>query len=174
MISVKCPHCKVGLKVDEKKIPEGIESFKCPKCKHEIPLSSLENKRDTHRTDTTTVVFRPSRAEGGKLTVLSYGNTREQIFHLREGHYIVGRKASASNADIRIETDDQMMSRNHARIDVRQDTHGGLIHCLSDNQSKNRTIHNGAFLDEGEEVVLQDNDEIKLGNTLLRFNTKTP
>jgi predicted Zn finger-like uncharacterized protein len=170
MIPVKCPHCRIGLKVDEKKIPEGIETFKCPKCKHEIPLSFLDNKGDTHQTETTTVVFQPSRAGGGKLTVLAYGNTREQIFHLQEGHFVIGRKASVSDANIRIETDDKMMSRNHARIEVKKDAHGGLIHCLSDNQSKNRTQYNCIFLDEGEEVVLQDNDEIKLGNTLILFN----
>jgi hypothetical protein len=31
-------------------------------------------------------------------------------------------------------------------------------------------MYNGKFLDEGEEVVLRDNDEIKIGYTLLRFN----
>ena len=170
MIPVKCPHCQVGLKVDEQKIPKGIDTFKCPKCKHEIPLSSLDKKQDTSKESTTTVIFQPSKAEGGKLTVLPYNNTKEQIFHLREGHFIVGRKASVSDANIRIETDDKMMSRNHARIDVKKDALGGIIHCLSDYKSKNRTQHNGIFLDESEEVVLRDNDEIKIGNTLLRFN----
>ena len=32
MISIKCPHCQVGLKVDEGKLPLGITSFKCPNC----------------------------------------------------------------------------------------------------------------------------------------------
>ena len=32
MIALKCPHCHVGLKVDEGKIPLGITFFKCPKC----------------------------------------------------------------------------------------------------------------------------------------------
>ncbi|WP_302138704.1 zinc-ribbon domain-containing protein, partial [uncultured Parabacteroides sp.] len=41
MISVKCPHCHVGLKVDEGKIPLDITSFKCPKCKQPIPVSLL-------------------------------------------------------------------------------------------------------------------------------------
>lgn len=170
MISVKCPHCKVGLKVDEQKIPQGINTFKCPKCKQDIPLSFLDNKRDTQTGETNTLVYQPSKAKGGKLTVCPGGNTKEQIFHLREGHYIVGRKSPASDADIRIETDDKMMSRHHARVEVKKDSQGGLIHCLSDNQSKNQTMHNGIFLEESEEVVLQDNDEIKIGNTLLRFN----
>ena len=44
MIAVKCPHCHVGLKVAEGKIPLGITSFKCPKCKEPIPLSLLSEK----------------------------------------------------------------------------------------------------------------------------------
>ena len=170
MISVKCPHCKVGLKVDEQKIPKGIDTFKCPKCKHDIPLLYIDNQRDIRKSGTNTVVFQQSKAEDGRLTVIPNENTKEQIYHLREGQYIVGRKTSTSIADIRIETTDKMMSRNHARIEVRKDAKMGLIHCLTDNQSKNRTMYNGAFLDNGEEVVLQDNDEIKIGNTLIRFN----
>jgi uncharacterized protein YbaR (Trm112 family) len=170
MIPVKCPHCKVGLKVDEQKIPQGIDTFKCPKCKRDIPLSFIDGKRDNHKDEITTVVSQLPKAADGRLTVFPNENTKEQIFHLREGHYIVGRKTAASNADIRIETADKMMSRNHARIEVKKDAKGGLIHCLSDNRSKNRTMYNGTFLDESEEVVLQDNDAIKIGNTLLRFN----
>jgi predicted Zn finger-like uncharacterized protein len=170
MIPVKCPHCQIGLKVDEQKIPQGINTFKCPKCKHEIPLSFLDNKRDSHTGGTDTVVVQPSKPKGGKLTVLPSGKTREQVFHLREERYIVGRKAAVSEANIRIETDDKMISRNHFRIDLRKDAQGGIICCLSDNHSKNRTMYNGAFLEEGEEVVLQENDEIKIGRTLLRYN----
>ena len=171
MIQLKCPHCKVSLKVDEQKIPEGISAFKCPKCKRDVPLSFLEIKQEHHTVgEANTVALLPSKAKGGKLTVLSSSNANEQIYHLQEGLYIVGRKSSASNADIRIETEDKMMSRNHAQIEVKKDLQGGLLHCLSDYQSKNRTMHNGVYLEKGEEVVLQDRDEIKMGNTLLRFN----
>jgi len=170
MIPVKCPHCQVGLKVDEQKIPKGINAFKCPKCKHDIPVSFLE-KKDEHRTGgTDTVIFQPSKKEGGKLTVFPNENTKEQVFHLREGNYIVGRKAAVSNANIRIETGDKMVSRNHFLLNVRKDSQGGLIHCLSDNQSKNKTMYNGKYLEEGEEVVLRNKDEIRIGNTLLHFN----
>ena len=170
MIPVKCPHCQVGLKVDEHKIPEGINSFKCPKCKQDVPISFLE-KRPEQRTDgTETVIFQPSKTKGGKLTVFDNEYTKEQIFHLREGFYIVGRKASVSNATIRIETEDKLISRNHFRIEVKKDAQGGIIHCLSDNQSKNKTMYNGKYLEEGEEVVLRDNDEIRIGHTLIRFN----
>ncbi|MDR2232319.1 MAG: FHA domain-containing protein [Tannerella sp.] len=170
MIPVKCPHCHVGLKVDEEKVPQGIDFFKCPKCKCDIPISSLEIKDKHHTDEIRTVVFQPSNNEGGRLTVLLDANTSEQIFPLTEGHFTVGRKATTPTADICIETNDKMMSRSHLLIVVKHDAQGGLIHCLSDNKSKNRTIYNGKYLEDGEEVVLQDNDEIKIGNTVLRFN----
>ena len=170
MIQVLCPHCQVGLKVDEHKIPQGIHSFKCPKCKHEIPMSFLEKKPEHRTEETNTVVFQSSKTGRGKLTVFENENTKEQIFHLQEGYFIIGRKASVSNATIRIETGDKLMSRNHCRIEVKKDSQGSFIHCLSDYQSKNRTVYNGKCLEESEEVVLRNNDEIKLGHTLLRFN----
>lgn len=166
MIPVKCPHCKVGLKVDETKIPEGIASFKCPKCRHDIPVSYLQNEQ---QADSETVLIRPIRKGCGRLIVVANPNTPEQTFPLYEGIFIVGRKASASEATIRIETGDKEMSRNHMRIEVKKDNRGNYIHMLSDYQSKNHTQYNGRSLDKGEVVVLKDNDEIKIGHTHIRF-----
>jgi hypothetical protein len=171
MISVKCPHCKVGLKVDEQKIPEGIAFFKCPKCKREIPVSSLKEKKvyNTVQGDDT-VVLQPVKKECGKLIVFSNGDTPEQLFPLQEGLFIVGRKSSLSDANICIDTKDKLMSRNHLRIEVKRNAQGGFIHSLADNHSKNRTMYNGKYLEGGEIVVLKDNDEIIIGHTMLRFN----
>ena len=128
MISVKCPHCHVGLKVDEGKIPLDITSFKCPKCRQPIP------------------------------------------FPLQEGVYIIGRKSKASTATIGIVTADKSMSREHIRIEVKKDAKGGYKHYLSDNNSKNHTLYNSNYLENGEIVVLNNNDEIIIGRTVLRFN----
>ena len=166
MIPVKCPHCKVGLKVDETKIPEGIASFKCPKCRHDVPVSYLKNEQPT---DSETVLIRPIRKGCGRLIVVANPDTPEQTFPLREGIFIVGRKASVSEATIRIETGDKEMSRNHMRIEVKKDNRGNYIHMLSDYQSQNHTQYNGRSLDKGEVVVLKNNDEIKIGHTHVRF-----
>ena len=113
MISVKCPHCHVGLKVDEGKIP---------------------------------------------------------LVYLQEGVYIIGRKSKASTATIGIVTADKSMSREHIRIEVKKDAKGGYKHYLSDNNSKNHTLYNSNYLENGEIVVLNNNDEIIIGRTVLRFN----
>lgn len=167
MIPVKCPHCQVGLKVDEKKIPQSIDSFKCPKCKHEIPVSYLKRKEPE---DSETVYLQSTRSGKGRLTVLPDANTPEQTFALHEGIHIIGRKASTSAATIAIETGDKKMSRNHIRIEVKKDAKGNLLYMLSDHQSKNRTLYNGKYLDESEVVALKNNDEIKIGDTIVRFH----
>lgn len=171
MIPVKCPHCKVGLKVDEQKIPKGITSFKCPKCKHDIPVSILGlNQESRPFPESNTVVLHPLKKKEGMLLVLSGEGTAEQKFTLHEGVYIVGRKAASSKADICIETNDKLMSRAHMRIEVKADAKGGLIHTISDNHSKNRTMYNGKYLEDGEVIVLKNNDEIIIGRTILRFS----
>ncbi|MDR2121027.1 MAG: FHA domain-containing protein [Tannerella sp.] len=171
MISVKCPHCRVGLKVDEQKIPKGITSFKCPKCKQEISVSLLrELQKECQASGPDTLVIQTSKKGRGKLIVFPNKYTPEQTFPLQEeGIYIVGRKASASKADICIDTQDKSMSRGHIRIEIKKSAQGGLIHSLSDNLSKNHTLYNGRYLDEGEVIVLKNNDEIVIGDTKLQF-----
>jgi len=172
MISVKCPHCKIGLKVDETKIPQDIVSFKCPKCKKEIPISFVEQMLG-QVTDVETVVVSPKAKHVGigVLTVLPTADTPQQEFQLSEGVMIVGRKAKVSTATICIKTDDKTMSRNHLRIEVKKIPKGnGFLHYLSDNNSKNNTLYNGKCIENGEVVVLKDNDVIVLGRTIIRFN----
>jgi predicted Zn finger-like uncharacterized protein len=57
MISIKCPHCQVGLKVDEGKLPLGITSFKCPKCKQAIPISLVMEKKNGTSDDSETILI---------------------------------------------------------------------------------------------------------------------
>ena len=170
MISIKCPHCQVGLKVDEGKLPLGITSFKCPKCKQTIPISLVMEKKNGMSDDSETILIQPVKETSGTLTVLSAPDTDEQVFPLHEGVFVVGRNSSASNANIKIKTGDRSMSREHIRIEVKKDEIIVNKHYLSDNNSKNHTLYNSNYLDEGEIVVLNNNDEIIIGHTILRFN----
>lgn len=170
MISVRCPHCHVGLKVDEGKIPLGISSFKCPKCKEAIPISTLSAENGQNISDSETILIHSIKTNTGNLTVLSDSDTEEQVFSLYEGTALIGRMSNASNATIRIVTADRSMSREHIQIEVKKESKGGYKHYLSDNNSKNHTLYNSSYLEEGEVVVLNDNDEIIIGRTVLRFN----
>lgn len=168
MISIKCPHCQVSLNVNEGKIPLGLASFKCPNCKKSIPVSLISAQRNADEAET--VIVHSGVRHPGRLTVKPDANTAEQYFPLGEGEYVIGRKSPSSGANIKIETADRSMSREHIRIEVRKDGHGGYKHYLSDNNSKNHTLYNSNYLETGEKVVLNDNDEIMIGHTILRFN----
>ena len=170
MISIKCPYCKVGLKIDEAKIPSTIESFKCPKCTKPIAVSLLGQLRSLNKTETPTVVVKHRNATSGTITVLPNSDTPAQTFLLHEGILIAGRKSEASKATIGIVTMDKCMSREHIKIEVKHEGGGVYKHFLSDNNSKNKTLYNNTCLENGEVVVLKDNDEIVIGKTILRFN----
>ena len=170
MISVKCPHCHVGLKVDEGTIPLDITSFKCPKCKQPIPVSLLSMEKGSATSESETVLIQPLCMTTGRLSVIANADTPGQTFPLQEGVHTIGRKSNTSNATIGIVTADKSMSREHIRIEVKKDAKGGYKHYLSDNNSKNHTLYNSNYLENGEIVVLNNNDEIIIGRTVLRFN----
>jgi predicted Zn finger-like uncharacterized protein len=170
MISVKCPHCHVGLKVDEGKIPLDISTFNCPKCKQPIPVSVLSLDGEQQSSEPETILIKPVRTSTGRLLVIANADTPEQTFPLYEGVTIIGRKSSVSGATVGIVTGDKSMSREHIRIEVKKELKGGYKHYLSDNNSKNHTLYNSNYLENGEVVILGDNDEIIIGHTVLRFN----
>jgi hypothetical protein len=157
--------------VDEDKLPPGITSFKCPKCKSPIPVSLLSAKEEAGFSTSDTEFLQPVKKNTGTLTVIPDDNTPEQIFPLYEGVIIAGRQSSRpSQATLRIQTTDRSMSREHIRIEVKKDARGGYKHYLSDNNSKNHTLYNSNFLEDEEVVILNNNDEIVIGHTVLRFN----
>jgi pSer/pThr/pTyr-binding forkhead associated (FHA) protein len=118
-----------------------------------------------------TGLLHPIKKTTGRLTVVPDANTQEQIFPLSEGVSIIGRKSSRpSSTTISIRTTDRSMSREHIRIEVKKDARGGYKHYLSDNNSKNHTLYNSNFLGDEEVVILNNNDEIIIGRTVLRFN----
>ena len=121
-------------------------------------------------SESETVLIQPLRMTTGHLSVIANADTPEQTFPLQEGVYIIGRKSKASTATIGIVTADKSMSREHIRIEVKKDAKGGYKHYLSDNNSKNHTLYNSNYLENGEIVVLNNNDEIIIGRTVLRFN----
>jgi predicted Zn finger-like uncharacterized protein len=169
MISIHCPHCQTKLKVDEKKIPADIKTFACPKCKKTIEVAFvLSNKQDD---DSETVILSVPGAKQvtGSLHVLPNEFTPEQTVHLSEGINIIGRKSASQALSTAIETNDKLMSRSHIGIEVRKDEKGDNIHYLYDNKSTNRTLYNSRYIEPGEVVVLQNNDEIQIGQTHLVF-----
>jgi len=175
MISVRCPHCQVGLKVDESKIPANIQSFNCPKCKQPILISYVMNNQTADDSETVILSSPESKtAKTGKLHVLPNEFTSEQFIRLFEGINIIGRKSPSKESATAIDTKDKMMSRAHLVIEVRSAAKGCFIHTLYDNKSTNRTLYNRNYIEPGEIVILKNNDEIQIGQTRLIFEEDSP
>jgi predicted Zn finger-like uncharacterized protein len=171
MISIRCPHCQIGLKVDETKIPANIQTFNCPKCKQPIPVTYVIKNQVEDDSETVILSFPGTKdAKIGKIHVLPNDLTSEQTIQLMEGVNIVGRKSPVQNSLTAIETKDKLMSRSHIGIEVRKDANkDGYIYYLYDNKSTNRTLYNNKYIEPGEVITLKNNDEIQIGKTRLIF-----
>jgi len=175
MISIRCPHCQVGLKVEESKIPANIQTFNCPKCKQPIPISFVMNNQTVDDSETVILSAPEGRvAKTGKLHVLPNENTSEQFIRLTEGPNIIGRKSPSKESSTAIDTKDKLMSRAHIVIEVRRAAKDNYIHSLYDNKSTNRTLYNRNYIEPGEIVILKNNDEIQIGQTRLIFEEDNP
>jgi predicted Zn finger-like uncharacterized protein len=171
MISIRCPHCHIGLKVDESKIPANIQTFNCPKCKQPIPVNYVIKKPVADDSETVILSFPGTKdAKIGKIHVLPNDSTPEQTIQLMEGVNIIGRKSVVQTSPTAIETTDKLMSRSHIGVEIRKDVNkGDYIYYLYDNKSTNRTLYNNKYIEPGEVVTLKHSDEIQIGQTRLIF-----
>lgn len=170
MLFIKCPYCKVRLKIDESKIPAHLNAFNCPRCKQPISISLLHQYKIVSNSEDTIYIQKNDNTTA-TLTVLPDACTPSQSFQLRTGINIIGRKnGNTSEAKIEIETNDKLMSREHLKIEAVQYGNGEYNYLLSDYSSKNQTRHNNHYLNQGEIIVLRDKDEIEIGNTKIQFN----
>jgi len=175
MISIRCPHCQVGLKVDELKIPANIQTFNCPKCNKQISVSYVVDNKPADDSETVILsVPEGNMAKSGILHVLPNEYTSEQFIRLSEGANIIGRKSPSKESPTAIETKDKLMSRAHIVIEVKHAAKGNFIHSLYDNKSTNRTLYNKNYIEPGEIFILKNNDEIQIGQTRLIFEEDNP
>ena len=81
-------------------------------------------------------------------------------FPLNKNEYILGRSHECA-----IQIDDKSVSRSHVHIKV-----VGAEVSISDMDSANKTVVNGATLKPGVPFKLRNNDQIKTGNVILKFH----
>ena len=101
-----------------------------------------------------------------------YINQNGKHYDLQIGENTIGRKASTSDADVQIETNDRYMSRNHAIINVRRLSESQIKVDLCNSRNKNTTQVNGEIVGFGESIFLHDGDTIIMGKTRMNFHFK--
>ena len=103
----------------------------------------------------------------GKLKVEDFGVS----FRLKVGRNVIGRKATASTADIQIPTaGGKHMSREHLVIEVKKVAGKGFVHYASLYKEKvNVTTINDELLEYGDSIVLKSGDKLKLLDVTILF-----
>jgi hypothetical protein len=104
----------------------------------------------------------PRPPTAGAWLVISRGGTGRERFELCEGDLKIGR---SRRCDIQLPGDEEV-SREHAMIRV-----SGESYQLFDMASSNGTLLNGRAVREAR--MLQDGDEIQLGNSVLTFKRES-
>ena len=195
VIRIKCPWCSAVLSV---KMQPGIESksVNCPVCKQKSPFTQFRKVEagggsvvkkpespaggnvgdgQTQRSaapegDGTTQLPEWDNAVDPFVEVLSTG----EIFPLRMGRNIIGRRSSASHANIQIATGERMISREHLVIDVQASFSRGNKYIVSlAKEQVNSTYVGQNLLGYRDAILLNNGDIIRLpGDVVVRFVTK--
>lgn len=196
-VKIKCPWCSSVLSV---KLVPGIEnkSVNCPVCKHKSPFVEFE-KVVAAPPKPATPPARPSGAvnPGGERTI--YGGATPanghattvlpdagsanacvgrleipstgEVFPLRPGRNVIGRRASQSGANIQISTSQKMISREHFVIDMQSTASMGNAYIVSlAKEQVNPTFVGTNRLEFKDAVLLNNGDIIRLpGDVVVRF-----
>lgn len=182
---IKCPRCGAVLAV---KAQQGIENktVTCPVCKESSPYKSYRSVNVRRSDDETcypgkendghNVYENKEETEIGGVQNFTLGclrvpNLRNWTCRLNPGRNVIGRKASASSADIRIPIEEgRRTSREHLIIDVKKVPRKGLVHYASLYKPEvNETFINHERLEYGDCVILKDGDKIVLPDATVIF-----
>ncbi len=193
-IKIKCPTCGKVLRLQD--APNiNAASFTCPVCeeKHVVGKCQryVEQPKPMVSSGDETRYGGASARQGGDETRIGSqpqcgGSDETRIgsasspavgvlvdnlgrtYQLRSGINTIGRKAASSPASVQIATDDRTMSRSHAVIEV---SHAGgkTIHILRNGANKNPSFLNGSLIGQQDQLILNNGDRIKMGNTEMTF-----
>ena len=194
-IKIKCPTCGKILRLQD--APNiNAASFTCPVCKEkhvvgkcqryvEQPKPTASSGDETRYGggsaqqqggDETRIGSQPQYGSGDKTRIDPVSrpavgvlvDNMGRTYQLRSGINTVGRKASSSAATVQIATEDRTMSRSHAIIEV-SNAGGRIIHILRNGANKNPSYLNGSLIGQQDQLILNNGDRIKMGNTELTF-----
>jgi hypothetical protein len=162
VIILKCPVCGVKLKAVASPSLAG-KIATCPKCGHKGAYESFKDNCET--------VVNKGWATSGKA-YLVYDNTGAE-YPLADGLNSVGRyAANSSKADIKIITTDSSLSRKHANITVNKVPDGQIICSISNAENKFKTFVNGIELENGDVLVVNPGDKIKMASSVFHIEIK--
>ena len=193
-IKIKCPTCGKVLRLQD--APNiNAASFTCPVCKEKHVVGKcqryVEQPKPMVSSGDETRYGGASAQQGGDETRIGSqpqcgGSDETRIgsasspavgvlvdnlgrtYQLRSGINTIGRKAASSPASVQIATDDRTMSRSHAVIGV-SNAGEKTIHILRNGANKNPSYLNSTLIGPQDQLILNNGDRIKMGNTEMTF-----
>ncbi|HQW11630.1 MAG TPA: FHA domain-containing protein [Saprospiraceae bacterium] len=174
-MTTNCPFCNTAINLSEVIKLSGSETkiectnLKCGQIFSFIPANSSKNLIN---------LIEKVKEESTPGKLILQGSTISLITHydLKDNNTIIGRGFEENipgKSRISINTEDSTMSRIQCEIKIVRDKFTDKInYTLKDTGSLNGTVLNGEKLLKDEEVYLLDNDQIKMGKFIYKFEQK--
>ncbi len=165
MKRVRCPKCEKYLTFDETKYSEGQSLvFECDECGKQFSIRIGKSKmKETQKNEK--IDENAYSEEFGALSVIENVFGYKQVFPLKEGDNVIGRRCVGTVVDIPIESGDMSMDRRHCIINVKRNKQGRLVYTLRDAPSLTGTFLMNEILGDKDRVRIEDGAIITMGAT---------
>jgi DNA-directed RNA polymerase subunit M/transcription elongation factor TFIIS len=165
MKRVRCPKCEKYLTFDETKYSEGQSLvFECDECGKQFSIRIGKSKmKETQKNEK--IDENAYSEEYGALSVIENVFGYKQVFPLKEGDNVIGRRCVGTVVDIPIESGDMSMDRRHCIINVKRNKQGRLVYTLRDAPSLTGTFLMNEILGDKDRVRIEDGAIITMGAT---------
>lgn len=169
MKRVRCPKCDNYIQFDETKYDEGQSLvFVCNECKKQFAIRIGKSKLNAgNRKEESAEVDNETTGKLGSIVVIENVFAYKQVFQLKEGDNLIGRRCKGTEADIAIETNDPSMDRRHCYINVKRNKLGEIVYTLRDNNSLTGTFLMNELLGDKDRTRIEDGSVITLGATTI-------
>lgn len=167
MKKIRCPKCENYLTFDETNYTEGQSLvFECEHCRKQFSI------RIVKKTKETTSEKKESERKYGYITVIENVFGYKQIFPLKLGDNLIGRRCIGTVVDIPIESSDMSMDRRHCIINVSLSKKTGkLLYTLHDAPSLTGTFVENEILGDKEFRRIEDGTIVTIGATTFILHT---
>ncbi len=173
MKRVRCPKCDKFLSFDETKYSEGQSLvFECDECGKQFSIRIGKSKmKDLQKDEITDEDM--YRTQLGGITVIENVFGYKQVFPLKEGDNIIGRRCVGSVVDVPIDSGDMSMDRRHCIINVKRNKQGDIIYTLRDAPSLTGTFLMNEILGDKDRMRIEDGAIITIGATTFILRAAT-
>lgn len=169
---IKCPSCQVQLDVRNSK-NEAVKTINCPKCGATISVRFQQKQQmPAQPAEGETIVgpIGPQKPTTGGQQLRAALSHQGHIYPLAPGPNTIGRRAQTSSAKVQIDVPgDKYFSRTHAVITVTPLPGGGVKASIAEANNKNPIFVKGQPLLKGDQLILSNGDELRMGNTTLIY-----